>query len=66
MDVEGLVTEVVSPSEFSVGYQKVRTDEKTGFHGGEPADIAPGVKLEVKGKLENHILTAGKITFAKK
>jgi Domain of unknown function (DUF5666) len=66
MDVEGLVTDFTSPSEFSVGYQQVRTDEKTGFHGGEPADIAPGVKLEVKGKLENHILTAGKITFAKK
>jgi hypothetical protein len=63
MDVEGFVTEVVSPSEFSVGYQQVRTDERTTFHGGGPADIAPGVKLEVKGKLENHILTARKITF---
>jgi hypothetical protein len=66
MDVQGLVTDFTSPSEFSVGYQQVSTDEKTGFHGGGPADIAPGVKLEVKGKLENHILTAGKITFAEK
>jgi len=63
MDVEGFVTEVVSSSEFSVGFQEVRTDEKTGFHGGGPANITPGVKLEVKGKLENHVLLARKITF---
>ena len=63
MDIEGYVFEVVSPSEFSVGYQQVRTDEKTKFHGGGPANITPGVKLEVKGKLENHVLTARKITF---
>jgi hypothetical protein len=63
MDIEGYVTEVVSPSEFSVGYQEVRTDDKTTFHGGGPANITPGVKLEGKGKLENHVLTARKITF---
>jgi hypothetical protein len=63
MDVEGYVTEIVSPSEFTVGYQQVLTDDKTTVHGGGPANIAPGVKLEVKGKLENHILTAQKITF---
>jgi hypothetical protein len=63
MDVEGFVTEVVSPSEFSVGYQQVRTDDRTTFHGGGPASITPGVELEVKGKLENRILTARKVTF---
>jgi hypothetical protein len=63
MDVEGYVTEVVSPSEFSVGYQQVRTDDKTTFHGGGPANIKPGVKLEVKGKLQDQVLTAQKITF---
>ncbi len=63
MDVEGYVTEVVSSSEFSVGYQQVRTDDKTTFHGGNPAEIGPGVELEVKGRLENHVLTARKVTF---
>jgi hypothetical protein len=63
MDVEGFVTEVVSPSEFSVGYQEVRTDDKTTFHGGGPANITPGVKLEVKGTLENRVVTARKVTF---
>ncbi len=63
MDIEGCVIEVVSPSEFSVGYQQVRTDEKTGFHGGGPANITPGVELKVKGRLENHVLTARKVTF---
>jgi hypothetical protein len=63
MDVEGFVTDFTSSSQFSVGYQQVLTDDKTTVHGGGPANIAPGVKLEVKGKLENHILTARKITF---
>ena len=63
MDVEGFVTEIISSSVLSVGQQQVRTDEKTKFKGGGPTDIELDVKLEVKGRLVNHVLEAEKITF---
>jgi len=67
MDIEGLVTDIISSSEFTVGDQQVvRTDAETQFKNGTPADIALGAKLEVKGRLENGVLVARKITFAKK
>jgi hypothetical protein len=63
MDVDGFVTEVISSSVFNIGQQEVRTDEKTTFKGGSPTDIKLDVKLEVKGRLVNHVLAAEKITF---
>lgn len=66
MDIEGLVTEVITPSEFSVGYQEARWDKETQFKNGTPADIALGAHVEVKGGLENGVLVVRKITFAKK
>ena len=66
MDVEGLVTEVITPSEFSVGYREIRWSGATQFKNGTPADIAVGANLEVRGRLENGVLVARKITFAKK
>jgi len=66
MDLEGLVTEMITPSEFSVGYREVRWGKETQFKKGTPADIALGANLEVRGRLENGVLVARKITFAKK
>jgi hypothetical protein len=63
IEVEGLVTEITSVSEFTVGGQEVKTDEYTEFVDGTPDDIALGVKLEVKGCLDGDILIADKVSF---
>ncbi len=66
IEVEGLVTRIVSLSEFTVGSQVVRTDSNTVFEGGASGNIALGVKLEVKGvpvDTARSILVADKVSF---
>jgi hypothetical protein len=63
IEVEGVVTDSVSPSEFTVGDQVVNTDEDTVYEGITPDDIALGVLLEVKGTLVGSILVADKVSF---
>jgi hypothetical protein len=66
IEVEGLVTHIVSLSEFSVGSQVVRTNSDTVFEGGASGNIALGVKLEVKGvpvDTARSILVADKVSF---
>ena len=66
IEVEGLVTDFVSASEFTVGDQVVQTDAETVYKGGTPEDIALGVKLEVKGvpvDIIRSILVADKVSF---
>ncbi len=66
IEVEGVVTNIVSATEFNIGVQKVRTNQDTVFDGGGRDDIALGVRLEVKGVPidQNHsILIADKVSF---
>lgn len=66
IEVEGLVTHIVSLSEFTVGSQVVRTNSNTVFEGGASGNIALGVKLEVKGvpvDTARSILVADKVSF---
>ena len=66
IEVEGLVTHIVSLSEFTVGSQAVRTNSNTVFEGGASGNIALGVKLEVKGvpvDTARSILVADKVSF---
>jgi hypothetical protein len=63
IEVEGLVTDFVSASEFTVGDQLIQTDEYTLFVDGNPEEIDLGVKLEVKGKLSGDVLIADKVSF---
>jgi hypothetical protein len=66
IEVEGLVTHIVSLSEFTVGSQVVRTKSNTVFEGGASGNIALGVKLEVKGvpvDTARSILVADKVSF---
>jgi hypothetical protein len=65
IEVEGLVTNIVSPSEFTVGDQVVQTDAETIF---EPEDlvIVEGIRLEVKGvpvDIIRSILIADKVSL---
>ncbi len=66
IEVEGIVKNFVSATEFTVGDQVVQTDEWTVFDGGSPGDIAEGVMLEVKGvpiDIEHTVLLADKVSF---
>ena len=65
IEVEGLVTEIASQSEFTVGAQVVQTDAETVF---EPADlnIVEGIRLEIKGvpvDIEQSVLAADKVSL---
>ena len=66
IEVEGLVTAIISDSEFTVGNQLVQTDDDTVFDGGTPDDIVQGVLLEIKGvplDIARSVLTADKVSF---
>jgi hypothetical protein len=66
IEVEGDVTAIASPTEFTVGTQAVQIDGSTVFEGGTPGDIALGVNLEVKGvpaDIDRSVLVADKVSF---
>jgi hypothetical protein len=66
IEVEDVVTQIASLSDFTVGNQVVRTDANTVFEGGTTGDIALGVRLEVKGvpvDIMRSVLVADKVSF---
>ena len=63
IEIEGPVAEIVSPTEFFVADQWVRTDPDTIFDGGDLQDIALDIIIEVKGSLDGDILRADKVSF---
>ena len=65
VEIEGVVTEFTSPSDFELNGIPVRTDENTIFENGTAADIALDSKLEeVEGTLDaNGVLLAAEIEF---
>jgi hypothetical protein len=68
IEVEGEVTAISSPTEFTVGSQVVQTDVGTVFEDGTPEEIVLGVKLEVKGvpiDIAQSVLVADKVAFEK-
>jgi len=65
IEVEGLVTDIASDTEFTVGDQVVKTDDDTVFEPPE-LEIAVNLKLEVKGvprDIDHNILDADKVSF---
>jgi len=66
IEVEGLLTSIVSATEFYIGIQKVQTNPDTLFDGGDWDDLKRGVRLEVKGvpvDLNHSVLMADKVSF---
>jgi hypothetical protein len=66
IEVEGIVTDIASVSEFTVGNQVVQTDAATVFEDGTPDDIVLGVLIEVKGvpiDIERSVILADKVSF---
>ncbi len=65
IEVEGLVTDIASDTEFTVGDQVVQTDDDTVFEPPE-LEIENDLKLEVKGvprDIDHSILDADKVSF---
>ena len=64
VDIEGVVTAVLSAEQFELGGQAVVLGSQTVFEGGVAADIALGSRLEVSGTLDaNGVLQADEIEF---
>lgn len=66
VEAEGVVTNIVSATEFYIGIQRVQTNQDTLFDGGEPDNLALGVRLEVKGvpvDLDHSVILADKVSF---
>jgi hypothetical protein len=65
VEIEGVVTDFTSPTDFKVGGIPVRTDDQTVYENGTAADIALDVKLEIEGALDaDGVLHASEIEFA--
>ncbi len=66
IEVEGLVSNVASDNEFTVGDQVVQTDAETVFEGVDPGKIEVGMKIEVKGvpaDIDHSVLLADKVSL---
>jgi Domain of unknown function (DUF5666) len=63
VEVEGVVTSG-NASSFMIGSQAVVTSDSTQFVGGTPANVVPGVRVEVEGTLDAQgVLHAEKVKF---
>jgi hypothetical protein len=61
LEIEGIVSQVSSATDFILGTTAVQTDEATLFIGLTPDDIVLGAKLLVKGALTNRQLLADEV-----
>jgi hypothetical protein len=63
-DYEGLVTNFVSATDFSVAGQRVTTTATTAYEGGTASSLAPDVPVEVEGRFNaSGIIVATKVQF---
>jgi len=63
IEIEGLVTSIVSASEFMLDGQRVITTAETVYEDGGPEDIAVGIAIEIKGRMVDDIMVADKVSF---
>ena len=62
VELEGLVANFVSATDFEVAGAKVTTNATTTFKGGSATDLVNGARIEVRGMLDaNHVLVADSI-----
>lgn len=57
-EIEGFISQIVSPNGFLVGHILVQFDTQTLIEGGTAADLGPGVRVEVEGDVSGNILFA--------
>jgi len=63
-EVSGAISEFISATDFSVGDQKITTNDDTKFEGGTIDDLADGVSVKIEGIInEDGVLVAEKVSF---
>ena len=63
-EVSGAISEFISATDFSIGEQKITTNDDTEFEDGTIDDLADGVSVEIEGVInEDGILIAKKVSF---
>lgn len=63
VEIEGFVSSVSSPAEFTVGAQPVQITSSTRYEGGTIANILAGIRVEVEGTLSSGVLVAQEISI---
>ncbi len=64
VEIEGLITRFVSPTDFDVAGKPVTTTSTTRFENGSAADLALNVKVEAEGQVNaSGVLVANKVQF---
>lgn len=64
VEVEGLITRFISPTDFDVAGQRVSSNASTRYENGTAADLALNVKVEVEGQVDTAgVLVASKVQF---
>lgn len=62
-EIEGLVTNFISESEFTVEGQVVVTTAGTEYEDGHSSDLANDVNVEIKGRMVGDVMEADKVSF---
>jgi hypothetical protein len=60
-EIEGFISQMVSPNGFLVGHILVQFDSQTLFEGGTAIDLGPGIRVEVSGNVSSNILFATRV-----
>jgi len=63
-EIEGFISQMVSPNSFLVGPILVQFDTQTVFEGGTGTDLGSGVRVEVEGEVSGNILFARRIELS--
>ncbi len=63
IELEGILTELISQYEFTVDDQEVITTDDTVYEDGGPEDLMVGINIEIKGRMQGDVLVADKVSF---
>ncbi len=63
-EIEGFISQMVSPNGFLVGSILVQFNSQTLFEGGTATDLGPGVRVEVNGNVSGNILFAIRVELS--
>ncbi len=63
IELEGILTGLISQYEFTVEGQEVITTDDTVYEDGGPGDLMVGINIEIKGRMQVDVLVADKVSF---
>jgi primosomal replication protein N len=66
VDLEGIITQTVSPNEFRIGRYTITVDTETLYENLEPEDLNRGTRVIVRGTLADRSILADEIILSEK